>query len=107
MPERQNQSDPNELLTPTQAAEFKGVSRTAVYSAIAEKRLPHVRMLGRLAVSKSDLVAWKPVRYAGRSKCFIVSPEVRAKMSQASKRLWEKRKQEQQGSNRKPRKRQS
>lgn len=87
----------DELLTPAEAAQFKGVSRTAVYSAIAENRLGHVRMLGRLAVRRSDLVAWKPVRYAGRPKGFTVSAEIRAKMSQSSKRLWGKRKQEQKG----------
>lgn len=94
MTQEERPSNTVDLLTPAQAAELKGVSRTAVYSAIAEDRLPHVRMLGRLAVKRSDLEAWKPVRYAGRPRGFTVSTEVRAKMSQASKRLWAKRKRE-------------
>ncbi len=95
MSKPRNHSLADDLLTPAQAAEFKGVSRTAVYSAIAENRLPCVRILGRLALKKSDLKAWKPVRYAGRSKGFTISPEIRARMSQGAKQMWKKRKAEQ------------
>lgn len=59
-------TDESSLLTPGQAADLKGVSRPTIYSAIAQGRLPHVRVLGRLALREADVLVWEPVRYAGR-----------------------------------------
>jgi excisionase family DNA binding protein len=87
------------LLTPAEAAELKGVSRAAVYAAIAQDRLPHTRVLGRLAVREADVLSWTPVQYAGRPgrkggrpTGVPVSEEARARMSEAQKRRWARRK---------------
>ena len=72
------------LLTPDEAAKLKGLSRTAIYSAIAEGRLAHTRVLGRLALREADVLAWHSHR--GRPKGVRISDEVRARMSKAQKR---------------------
>ncbi len=76
----------DDLLTPAEAAKFKGVSKTAIYSAIAEGRLKHIRVLGRLAVKKEHLLAWTPVRYAGRPKGRPMTDEGKARLSESQKR---------------------
>lgn len=48
-------------LTPAEVAKQKGVSKTAVYSAISRGSLTAHRMLGRLAVSEEDAARWQPV----------------------------------------------
>jgi excisionase family DNA binding protein len=45
------------LLTVSQAARKKGVTRTTIYNAIANKRLRAFEVLGRTAVKESDLMA--------------------------------------------------
>lgn len=45
------------LLTVSQAARKKGVTRTTIYNAIAGKRLASVQVLGRTAIKESDLMA--------------------------------------------------
>lgn len=45
------------LLTVSQAARLKGVTRTTIYNAIASKRLRTVQALGRTAIQESDLKA--------------------------------------------------
>lgn len=80
------------LLTAAEAAQLKGVSRAAIYSAIAEGRLPHQRVLGRLAVREADVLAWMPQPYSGRRKGTPMSPEAKARISEGQKRRWAKRK---------------
>lgn len=87
-------NDDQQYLTPDEAARLKGVSRTTIYSAIADGRLPHTRMLGRLALRKADVLAWVPRRYTGRPKGIPASAETRERMSQAHKRWWAKRKEQ-------------
>lgn len=45
------------LLTVSQAARVKGVTRTTIYNAIAAKRLRTTQVLGRIAIKESDLKA--------------------------------------------------
>lgn len=80
------------FLTPGEAAKLKGVSRTTIYSAIATGRLPHVRLLGRLALREADVVAWTPFQSIGRPPGIPISEETKARMSAAHKRRWEQRK---------------
>jgi len=54
-----------EYLTPKQAAERKGVSLTAIYSAIARGKLPSVRVLDRIALRVADVDSYEPGSYAG------------------------------------------
>jgi len=75
------------------AAKLKGVSRTAIYSAMTEGRLKYVRVLGRLAIKKGHLLAWTPVRYAGRPKGIPMTDEAKTRLSESQKLRWEKRKQ--------------
>ena len=91
----------DELLTPTQAAQRKGVSRPTIYSAIADGRLPGVRVLGRLALRESDVVAWEPINYAGRPgakgrggrpRGTPATPETRVRLAEAQRRRWAKEK---------------
>ena len=82
------------LLTAVEAANLKGVSREAIYGAIREGRLPHRKVLGRIAVLEADVLVWVPTPYAGRRKGSRLSEETRAKISAAQKRRWEERKAE-------------
>lgn len=85
----------NDLLTPHKAAKLKGVSRTAIYSAIAEGRLKHIRILGRIAIKREHLLAWTPLPYAGRRKGTPMSDEAKSHISEGQKRRWAERKQQQ------------
>ena len=82
----------NDLLTPKEAARFKGVSRAGVYSAIAEGRLQYIRILGRIAIKREHLLAWTPVRYAGRPKGKPMTGVAKERLSESQKRRWLQRK---------------
>lgn len=88
------------LLTVAEAAKLKGVSRSAIYNAITDGRLPHVRVLGHLGVKELDVRVWEPVKYAGRPgkkggrpKGIPVSAETKEQISQSLKSGWARRKQ--------------
>ncbi len=90
-----------DLLTPAEAARLKGVSRAAVYAAIAQGRLPCTRVLGRLGLRKADVMTWMPRGYRERSgkksgppAGIKMSEKTRARMSEAQKRRWARQKQE-------------
>lgn len=55
-------------LTPAEAAERKGVARSAIYKAIREGRLPSEQMLGRVAVKVTDLDAYEPGSYGDNKR---------------------------------------
>jgi excisionase family DNA binding protein len=80
------------LLTVAQAAQLKGVSRTAIYNAILARRLPHRKVLGHLAVREADVLAWTPNPRSGRRKGARLSAEAKARISEANKQHWERRK---------------
>lgn len=89
----------SKLLTPAQAAQLKGVSRAAVYAAIADGRLPHIIELGRLGVREADVKRWAPREYAGRPgvkggrpKGIPVNEETKARISASQKKRWARRK---------------
>ena len=84
------------LLTVSEAAQIKGVSRSAIYLAIAENRLPHRKMLGRLALREDQVLAWTPAPRRGRRKGTRLSVEAKARISQANKQHWTKRKEQSQ-----------
>ena len=84
----------HQYLTPDEAAKLKGVSRTTIYSAIAEGRLAHTRILGRLALKEADVVAWTPTPHSGRPKGIPVSETARARMSAAQQRRRAREKQD-------------
>lgn len=79
------------LITVAEAAQLKEVTRSAVYAAIRDERLPHRIVLGRLAVSETDVAAWTPTPRAGRRKGTHLSEEAKARISQSQKRRWAKR----------------
>jgi len=85
-------ADRQKLFTPDEAARLKGVSRTAIYSAIADGRLAHTRVLGRLALREADVVAWTPRPHSGRPKGIPTTDETKTRMSEAQKRRWAARK---------------
>jgi excisionase family DNA binding protein len=82
-----------ERLTVSQAAKLRGVSRTAIYSAIARQSLSAHLDLGRWVVMKKDLLAWDAAKNRGRKKGRAISVEHRANISAAQKARWAKRKQ--------------
>lgn len=88
-----------DLLTPEEAAKLKGVTKALIYAAIADGRLPHVRVLGRLGLRKEDVLAWELKGYAGRPGPKAgytrgpVSAETKARISEAQKRRWAQRQQ--------------
>lgn len=84
---------PHQLLTVSEAAELKGVSRAALYGAISRNRLPHTRVLGHIALRKSDVLAWIAAgNKGGRPKGVPMSEQHRASLSQAQKQRWQQRK---------------
>ncbi|MBV9467681.1 MAG: helix-turn-helix domain-containing protein [Abitibacteriaceae bacterium] len=89
------------LLTPQEAATLKGVTRSAIYKAIAEGRLPHTRILGRVAIREDDVQVWEPIKYrgrpgrsGGREPGTRLSDETKARISEAQKHRWTQRKRE-------------
>ncbi len=80
------------IMTADEVARLKGVTRSAVYAAIAERRLPHVRILGRLAVRESDARSWQPVRSPGRPEGIPMSADARKRISSSQRRRWRERK---------------
>jgi excisionase family DNA binding protein len=92
----------NELLSPREAAQLKGVTTAAIYLAIKEGRLPHIRVLGRIGLRELDVKAWTPISYAGRPGAkgrrppgLPMSEEAKGRLSESLKRRWAERKQEQ------------
>ncbi|MBV9467659.1 MAG: helix-turn-helix domain-containing protein [Abitibacteriaceae bacterium] len=86
------------LLTVRDAARLKDISRTAVYAAIAQGRLPHVTVLGKIGLLKSDVIAWTPQGHrSGRPAGRPMSAEAKARISEAQKLRWAKRKLEKKG----------
>lgn len=82
------------LLTVTQAAKMKGVTRAAVYKAIAEGRVPHQIVLGRSALLEADVVAWVP---RTREKGIPRSKEIKARISAGQKHRWKQRRENEGG----------
>jgi excisionase family DNA binding protein len=83
----------DEFFTVSEMAKLKNVARSTIYLAMAEGRLPHRRILGRLVITKSDARSWKPVPHAGRRKGTPVSAEIRSRISETQKQRWARRKQ--------------
>ena len=79
------------LLTAAEAAQLKGVSSEAVYAAIRDGRLPYQKVLGRLGVSETDVLAWTLTPRAGRKKGTRLSEEAKAKISESQKQRWARR----------------
>ena len=90
------------LLTVSEAARAKGVSRAALYAAVGAGRIPHLVVGGRIALRAVDLAAYAPTRYGGRpgAKGRGGRPEgramdarARANISEGQKRRWAGRRQ--------------
>jgi excisionase family DNA binding protein len=78
----------DDWLTAAEAAQIKGVTRSAVYKAIAQQKLPTERVLGRLALRRSAVDAWKPKERTGRRKGTRMSAEARERISEGQRRRW-------------------
>ena len=81
------------LLTAAEAAQLKGVTRTAIYKAIAQDRLPYQRVLGRIALKEADVLKWvatgsKP----GRQRGVPMTDDEKARISATQKQRWAERK---------------
>ena len=88
------------FISVAEAAARKGVSRSAIYKAIATGRLQAHSILGKVALRERDVEKWQTSAVAGRLKGSRLSPEVKARISQSQRERWEKRKSEQQRRNR-------
>jgi excisionase family DNA binding protein len=84
----------SDLLTVAQAAAQKGVSRSAVYKAIGQGRLASQIVLGKIAISQTDVAQWDANSRFGPLKGQRMSEEAKAKISEGQKRRWAKRKKE-------------
>lgn len=80
-----------ELISVTEAAACKGVSRSAVYKAIADGRLKSQRVLGRLALRESDVEKWRPAPSPGRRSGSKLSEETKARIAEAQRQRWTKK----------------
>ena len=88
-----NSATSQELISVSEAATLKSVTRSAIYTAIREGRLPHVRVVGHYALHKADVLAWTPQPSKGRQKGVPLKPETKARISASQKQRWAKRKQ--------------
>lgn len=83
------------MLSVSQAAQLKGISRAAIYGAIARGRLAHQLIVGHIALRQADVEAWSPRGFkTGRPKGTPMSSEAKVRISQGQKRRWQQRKQE-------------
>ena len=82
----------NTYLTPAQAAKLKDVSRSSIYKAINEGRIPCERILDRLALRRVDVMSWVPQRAGEPRKGTPMSEEAKRKLSISQKRRWNKKK---------------
>lgn len=71
------------LLTPQEAAQRKGVAVQTIYKAIAERRLPSERVLGRIGLRPGDVDAYQPGSYGGAKRTRRSRGPGRRKASQA------------------------
>ena len=55
------------------------LTRDAIYIAIKEGTLPHWKLLGRLALRKEDVLAWKPS--PSRVRGWRLSAQTKAKIA--------------------------
>ena len=77
-----------DLITVAEAAQLKGVSRSAIYKAISQGRLNARRVLGKIALDKNEVVAWIPLEFKGRNKGTPMSEETKRRISESQKRRW-------------------
>jgi hypothetical protein len=59
-PTDDNSTDLNELITPTQAARLRGVTRAAITSLIKRQRLHAIEIAGRPFLRRSDVENFAP-----------------------------------------------
>jgi len=90
------------LITVSEAAKLKGVAPRTIYGAIWAGRLPHKRVLNRVALREEDVLRYEPTRYGkragakgrgGRPKGTPMSQEAKLKISNTQKHRWQNRKQ--------------
>ncbi len=98
----------DKLLTPQEAATLKAVSRTAIYAAISEGRLPAIQILGRLGLRETDVQNWQPCgskghvrakRRSGKPKGSLQTEDAKRRISESQKRRWAQRKELAQAAN--------
>lgn len=73
-----------DLLTPQEAAQRKGVAVQTIYKAIAESRLPSQRVLGRIGLRPGDVEAYQPGSYGEAKRARRSRGPGRRKTSQAA-----------------------
>lgn len=57
--------DLSDLMTPLNAAAYKGVSISAVYKAMKGGKLATIEVLGKRALRRTDVDAWTPAGHGG------------------------------------------
>jgi excisionase family DNA binding protein len=71
------------LITVSEAAVRKGVSRWAIYKAIADGRLRSQKELGKVALREKDVDKWQPAPSRGRRSGSRLSEETKGKISRS------------------------
>lgn len=82
----------DQYLSVTQVANQKQVSRNAVYKAIQEGRLPSTQIAGLVVVKFQDAESWQPKARTGRRSGVKSSDETKAKIAEAQRLRWQKKK---------------
>lgn len=83
-----------QYLSVTQVADLKQVSRNAVYKAVSQGRLPATKIGGFVVIRTLDARNWTPKIRTGRRRGVKVSDETKAKIAQAQRLRWKKRKEQ-------------
>jgi excisionase family DNA binding protein len=81
-----------EFIGVAEAAACKGVSRSAIYKAVATGRLKAYRVLGKVALREGDVKAWQTFAAAGRPRGSSLSPETKQRIAKAQRERWARRK---------------
>jgi predicted DNA-binding transcriptional regulator AlpA len=81
-------------ITIPEAAQIANISASAIYYAIAQKRLPKRYRRGNLVVSEEDVRNWEATRrQRGRRVGYAASDEQKARIAAGQKLRWAQRKQ--------------
>lgn len=80
-----------DLVTVSEAARIKGVTRAVIYNAINRGDISARTVLGRRALRREDVDRWQP-RRAGRRRGVPLSEDTKAKIAEAQRARWRQRK---------------
>jgi excisionase family DNA binding protein len=65
MPNKQEEQEPDEILTLVEAANFLKVKKRTLYDLVQRRTIPHLRVRKLIRFSKRELLAWMRAQAEG------------------------------------------